>query len=94
MGAGGDGEAGLHGGVMAQKSILEMAADVRDMYKHSREVCEKLKSAKADWTKYGIALDEALKISEDGLRNCWMVLDRIRWLAQDELDKSRQCSKP
>ena len=41
------------------------------------------KERRGDWTSYQLMLDEAMGIARDGLRNAWVMADRVRQLAKE-----------
>ena len=71
-------------------STLDMAADARQKKAEVDAVCAELKSAGAQWTRTALFADEAMTIAGDGLRNCWMVLDRIHAAAVLDLEKAKK----
>jgi hypothetical protein len=68
--------------------ILEAAANVRQYRAEVEAICSQLRDAGGDWIPYKIAAEDAMKIADDGLRNCWCMLDRIKQLALDQQKRS------
>lgn len=66
-------------------SILEQAVEVREKRVALERSCAELRLSKAEWTTYAIAAGEAMKIAEDGLRNAFVMLDRLNQLAKEEI---------
>lgn len=69
------------------QTILERAADVRQMKAQLEAECAELRHVGGQWTDHALAAEDAMKIADDGLRNCWLMLDRIRQLARAELKR-------
>ena len=70
---------------MAEKTILELAADVREKRAELERTCEQIRFEQGDWTLHSMAGSEAERIANDGLRNAWTMLDRLNRLANSEL---------
>lgn len=70
-------------------SILDAAANVRQKRAELDTLCRELRDAGAEWTGYSIAIEDAMQIADDGLRNCWTTLDRINGLARAELARAK-----
>lgn len=69
-------------------TILELAANVRQKKTELENTCAALRHCGGDWTGYSISGEDAMKIAESGLQNCWVMLDRLHSLARDELAKA------
>lgn len=69
-------------------TILELAANVRQKKAELERTCAELRHCGGDWTWYSIGGEDAMKIAESGLQNCWVMLDRLHSLARDELTKA------
>jgi hypothetical protein len=69
--------------------ILEAAANVRQAMLELEAICAQLRDAGADWTMYAIAAEDAMKIADDGLRNCRTALGSIKGLALREFKPSK-----
>jgi len=54
---------------MSTPSLLERAADIQERHTALKSPYRALQRFDADWTTYGIAAKDAIKIAEDGLRN-------------------------
>lgn len=67
---------------MVEENILELAADVREKRAELERICDQILAEQGDWTMLLIAGSEAEKIATDGLKNAWMMLDRIILLAK------------
>jgi hypothetical protein len=67
------------------QTMLEMAANVRQTKSELDDACSRLRSLGGDWTEHSLAGEEALKIADDGLRNCWAVMQRLKRLAEQEV---------
>jgi hypothetical protein len=67
------------------QNILEMAANVRQKKAEFDAVCEQLRALNGDWTEHSLAGEEAMKIADDGMRNCWAVMQRLKRLAEQEV---------
>jgi hypothetical protein len=68
-------------------TILEMAANVRQKSEELNNTCSELRRCGGDWTGLAIAREEALRIADDGLRNCYAMLERLNCIAVGELQK-------
>lgn len=71
-------------------TILEMAANVREKSQELDTACGELRRVGAEWSGFSVAREDALRIADDGLRNCWTVLEKLRCLAIDELRKGQK----
>lgn len=71
-------------------TILELAANVRQQKAELDALCKELRAAGGEWTTHALASDEAMKIADDGLRNCWCMLDRLKNLAREEIARRQQ----
>ncbi len=70
-------------------TILEMAANVRQKKADMDAVCQELRRVGGEWTDHSIAAEDAMKIAEDGLRNCWAMLDRLHAMARAEVTRMK-----
>jgi len=68
-------------------TILEMAANVRQQKAELDATCKALRDKGGDWTAHAIAGEDAMKIADSGLSNCWAMLSRLNDLARTELSK-------
>lgn len=68
--------------------ILEAAANVRQAQSELSEICKQLRQADKEWIGVNIAAEDAMKIADDGLRNCWVMLDRLKQIALAEKNRS------
>ena len=68
-------------------TILEMAANVRQKKAELDATCAALRGKGGDWTAHAIAGEDAMKIADSGLSNCWAMLSRLDELAREELKK-------
>lgn len=68
---------------MAGKTILELAADVREKRAELERTCEQIGSEQGAWSLYSMNGSEAEQIAYDGLRNAWIMLDRINRMAKE-----------
>ena len=75
---------------MAEKTILELAADVREKRAEFERTCEQIRFEQGDWTLHSMAGSEAERIANDGLRNAWTMLDRLNRLAKSELKAANE----
>lgn len=66
-------------------TILELAANIRQKKSELETTCVNLRGANGDWISYSLAAEDAMRIADDGLRNCWTMLDRLHNMAKDEL---------
>lgn len=74
-------------------TILEMAANVRQKKSELDAACTELRELSGEWTGLAIAGEDAMRIAENGLRDCWTMLDRLHGLARAErerLDETRR----
>jgi hypothetical protein len=70
---------------MMSQTMLEMAANVRQKKAELDAVCAQLRTLNGDWTEHSLAAEEAMKIADDGMRNCWAVMQRLKRLAEQEV---------
>lgn len=68
-------------------TLLEMAANVRQKKTELDATCAEMRHANGDWAGHAIAAEDAMKIADDGLRNCFAMLDRLHRIAIDDLAK-------
>ena len=68
-------------------TILELAANVRQRKVEVDAVCEQMRHTGGEWTSHSIAAEDAMRIADDGLRNCWTMLDRLHQIAREDLAK-------
>lgn len=68
-------------------SMLEAAANVRQRKTELDDICKQLRDIGADWTAYSIASEDAMRIADDGHRNCCIALGSIKQLALAELSR-------
>jgi hypothetical protein len=68
-------------------TLLEMAANVRQKKAEIDATCADMRHIGGDWTSHAIASEDAMKIADDGLRNCWAMLDRLHQIAREDLAK-------
>lgn len=68
-------------------TLLEMAANVRQKKAEIDATCTEMRRVGGDWTSHAIASEDAMKIADDGLRNCWTMLDRLHQIAREDLAK-------
>jgi hypothetical protein len=66
-------------------NILEQAVEVREKKEELERSCKRLRDLKGDWTCHAIAASNAMKIADDGLKNTWVMLDRLNQLAKEEI---------
>jgi hypothetical protein len=64
--------------------LLESAANVRQAKAELDDICKQLRHDGKEWCGVSIAAEDAMKIADDGLRNCWVMLDRIKQIALAE----------
>jgi hypothetical protein len=66
-------------------SVNDKAADLSAKYREAKDAVMLLrqKERRGDWTSYQLMLDEAMGIAHDGLRNAWVMADRVRQLAKE-----------
>jgi len=65
-------------------SLLELAANVRQKKSELDSLCDDMRHHQKEWVAYSMGGEDAMKIAEDGLRNCWTMLDRMHQLAKTE----------
>ena len=70
---------------MEERTILELAADVIEKRVELERTCKQIRNEQGDWTLYSTTGCEAERIAIDGLRNAWVMLDRLNRLAQFRL---------
>lgn len=68
-------------------TLLEMAANVRQKKTELDATCAEMRHVGGDWTSHAIASEDATKIADDGLRNCFVMLDRLHQIALEDLAK-------
>ncbi len=68
-------------------TILELAANVRQKKAELDAICADMRHTGGDWTSHSIASEDAMRIADDGLRNCWTMLDRLHQIAREDLEK-------
>lgn len=62
---------------MANPSILDHAAEVREKARRVKELCDEMRRAGKPWVGAEIAHEDAQEIARTGLRQAWNMLDRI-----------------
>lgn len=62
---------------MANQSILDQAAEVREKARRVKQLCDDMRHAGKPWVSAEIAHEEAQEIARTGLRQAWVMLDRI-----------------
>lgn len=62
-------------------TILEASANVRQAKRELDETLAELRRAGHESTDLSMAADYAMKIADDGLRNCWEMLNSLLSIA-------------
>ena len=68
-------------------TLLELAANVRQRKIDLDKLCGEMRNVGGEWTIHSIAGEDAMRIADDGLRNCWTMLERLRQIASEDLAK-------
>lgn len=66
-------------------SILEHAAIVRQRKQEIDVLCTEMRREGVEWTSCAMAAEDAMKIAEDGLRNCATVLNHLYQIGHADL---------
>lgn len=70
---------------MNERTLLEHAAEVREQRAALARLVQDLKQRNGDWAPFALAAEDAMRISDDGLRNEWQMLNRINQLVKAEI---------
>ena len=70
-------------------TLLELAANVRQRKIDLDNLCSEMRNVGGEWTSHSIAGEDAMRIADDGLRNCWTMLDRLHQIAREDLEKMK-----
>lgn len=71
-------------------SVPDKAAKLMAVYEQTQAEVERLRSVDSDsnWTTMSLAVDEAMGIAHEGLRQAWIALDRWRAVAKEAADRA------
>lgn len=67
---------------MANNTILEAAAEIRQKRREVADLCQDLRMAEKEWTDYEMMADAALKGAEDAMRNAYSLMHSVLRMAQ------------
>ena len=70
---------------MIKQTLVELAVDVIEKHTELERTCKQCKSQQSGWSLHSMAGYEAERITIEGLKNAWTMLDQLNRLAQANL---------
>lgn len=74
----------------AGMSVPDKAAKLVAAYERAQAEVERLRAADAgsNWTTFSLAVDDAMGIAHEGMRQAWVALDRWTAVAKEAADRA------
>lgn len=72
---------------MNDRSIIEMAADLREQARRARATVDDLRVAEKDWTTHSLLIADVEEVAANALRAACQAMARVEQLAREALAK-------